>query len=596
MSDQQNRDVTQVGPSMAPKLEVVSGDNTGETFSVKMTTRIGRERDNDVILVDLKSSRYHAEIKLDGSRWLVTDLNSANGTYLNGKAVTGPTPLKHSDRLAFGETEMLFKIPGFEDTESSAVGPPPPVQVPRRGEASGTIPVQSAKKPQPQAQSSRLVWIIGGLIALFCLAALFVVYMFTGTVTTGGSTAGNVASPAPTAAQGSSGASEDGGQASSGESSTPADVPGRPAELTLVYEEDFSDSFSGWDDAFDAYTRKVYGNNRYNIEVYASNLVAWGLANRIVADFEVEVEAKLEDGVESDSYGLLFRFQDRDNFYRYDISGDGYYLFSKFVEGEWSTLVDWTASDFINQGIGATNVLKVSAFGPNITLWANGQQLTTVSDDSLTDGNFGFFTGTFSEPYGWVSFDNMKMWTTPGEQITLIPTPTPLGAGAVAAVAPTFTATPLPSPPTATATVESEAEAEEIEESAMVESPIPTPTPSPSPSPSPTPVPLPEYASRDQTLARGETEATGRIIFPLFDADRGVYDIYAADIADGDNLQVIQDSASQPTISSNGAEIAYRSWRSDKRGLFARSLDDDPESAWGFDLFFESAPASVCSR
>ena len=84
----------------------------------------------------------------------------------------------------------------------------------------------------------------------------------------------------------------------------------------MVYEEDFSDSFGGWDDAFDTYTRKVYGNNRYQIEVNTSNLVAWGLANRDVADFEIEVEARQEDGDEQSSYGLLFRFQDRENFYR----------------------------------------------------------------------------------------------------------------------------------------------------------------------------------------------------------------------------------------------------------------------------------------
>ena len=64
----------------------------------------------------------------------------------------------------------------------------------------------------------------------------------------------------------------------------------------MIYEDDFGDSSSGWDDAFDAYTTKQYGNNRYQIEVTTSNLVAWGLANRDVADFEVEVEAKLEDG------------------------------------------------------------------------------------------------------------------------------------------------------------------------------------------------------------------------------------------------------------------------------------------------------------
>lgn len=565
---------------MAPKLEVVRGENAGESFKVKMTTRIGRERDNDVVLLDLKSSRHHAEIKLDAGQWLVTDLNSANGTYVNGEPVTSPTPLKHGDRLAFGETDMLFKLPGFESVAAPVAGPPPPTEVPRRGEASGTIPVASAAKRQPSAKtgSSRLVWIVGGLALLLIIIALFVVYMLAGTVSSGESTAGNT--PVPTVAEAGQVPEQPAATPTPVRSGPSTDVPGRPEELGLVYEEDYSDSFSGWDDAFDAYTRKVYGNNRYNIEVYASNLVAWGLANRIVADFEIEVDAKLEDGVESDSYGLLFRFQDRDNFYRFDISGDGYYLFSKYVDGQWETLVDWTASNAINPGVGATNVLKVSAFGPNLTLWANGQQLVSLEDDSIDAGNFGFFTGTFSDPYSWVSFDNLKMWTAPNQEITLIPTPTPIGGLAVAAVTPT--PTPIPATPTPEA-------ARKESESALAESPIATPTRRPSPTPSPTPVPLPEYASRDQTLGRGEAEATGRIIFPVFDARRGVYDIYAADIADGDNLQLLQESASQPAISPNGAEFAYRSWLPDKRGLFARSLGDSPDNAWGFDLFFESA-------
>ncbi len=322
----------------------------------------------------------------------------------------------------------------------------------------------------------------------------------------------------------------------------------------------------------------MYGNNRYNIEVFASNLVAWGLANRIVSDFEIEVEGKLEDGDNTNSYGLLFRFEDRENFYRFDISGDGYYLFSKFVDGEWITLVDWTSSEFINTGLGATNILKVTAFGPNISLSVNGQQLAAVTDDSLTRGNFGFFSGTFAEPYAWVSFDNLKMWTQPNQEIVLIPTATPLGSGAVAAAP---AATPTPLPPTATP----------VEQASEKASPVTTPTASPSPVPSPTatPVPLPEYASREQTLARGEQIASGRVVFPVYDTTRGVYDIYMADISNGDNLLLIQKNASQPALTSDGKEIAYRSWQLDKRGLFARELAGDPTNAWGFDLFFESA-------
>jgi TolB protein len=100
-------------------------------------------------------------------------------------------------------------------------------------------------------------------------------------------------------------------------------------------------------------------------------------------------------------------------------------------------------------------------------------------------------------------------------------------------------------------------------------------------------VPLPEYASRDQTLPRGEKEVTGRIIFPVFDAARGTYDIYIADAADGANKELVQKDASQPALSADGTDLAYRSWQPDKRGLFARPLSGGEE--WKFNPFFESA-------
>lgn len=576
MSDE-NRAVTQVGPSMAPKLQITRGENAGEEFRLKMRTRLGRERDNDLILLDLKSSRHHAEIAVNEGHWVLIDLESANGTFLNGMPVTSPSPLNHGDRITVGETDMVFKIPGKPEpspTGTGTMGPPAPAQVPRRGEASGAFPAVSRRPTQAAGSPNRLVWLAGGLILILCIVAAVVVYFAMSRFSSSGeSAAENVSQPTAAATT----TPQDNKPPIQGNQAV--DAPGRPSDLVLVYEEDFSDSFSGWDDAFDAYTRKVYGNNRYNIEVFASNLVAWGLANRVVSDFEIEVEGKLEDGDETNSYGLLFRFKDRQNFYRFDISGDGYYLFSKFVDGEWITLVDWTPSEFINTGIGATNVLKVAAFGPNITLWVNGQQLISTTDDSISRGNYGFFTGTFAEPYSWVSFDNLKMWTRPDEEIVLIPTPTPLGAGSVAQAA---TATPTPVVPTPTLTPIGQAKE-------SVEPVSPPATPSPIPSPTATPVPLPEYASREQTLARGEEVASGRIVFPVYDAQRGTYDIYMADVAGGDNLQLLQQNASQPDVTSNGQEIAYRSWQPDKRGLFARPLDADPASAWGFDLFFESA-------
>ncbi len=568
MEEKQHGAATQAGPSMAPKLEVIRGENVGETYKVKLTTRIGREQDNDIIILDPKMSRYHAQISMEAGQWLLTDLGSSNHTYLNGTVVTAPIPLKSGDRISLGETELALNMPGAPVTEPDpARTAPMPLITPR----------PSAAPPASAPGLPRLAWIAGGFIVLLFLVAGAILYFIFSRPPTDEQTVTEAGTPAAIVDPGSS-----------GDSQPPAEAPNRPADLALIYEDDFGDSFSGWDDAFDTYTTKQYGNNRYQIEVTTSNLVAWGLANRDVADFEVEVEAKLEDGADTNGYGLLFRFQDRENFYRFDISGDGYYLLSKFVKGEWTTLVDWTASPFINKGKSA-NILKVSAFGPNLTIWANGQQLASAVDDSLAHGNFGFFAGTFSEPLVWVSYDNLKLWTPPSQEITLLPTATrPRGLPPTATLP---AATPLPTAavPTPTAEIIAEAEAT-VEAEASTEptaEPTEEPTVTPTSEPTATPVPLPEYASRDQTLARGEKEVTGRIIFPVFDAARGIYDIYIADAFDGASKELVQKDASQPALSADGADLAYRSWQPDKRGLFARSLSGG--DAWQFNPFFESA-------
>jgi hypothetical protein len=587
MEDQGHDNITLAGPSKTPQLEITSGENAGETFPVKPQTRIGRERDNEVVLLDPRASRYHAQISFASGQWTVQDLGSSNQTYLNGRVVTGTNPLKSGDRIGIGETEFTFTIPGAPAAATAAVAETAPV-------AAVVPPPTTAPTPAAYASGRsappRLAWIAGGFVLLLCLVAVAAIYMISR------GTGVEVIPPPPTV----SGLLPPGSEGEGDTPAAPVEVPPPPENLTLIYEDDFTDSFGGWDDAFDAYTTKQYGNNRYQIEVNTDNLIAWGLANRDVSDFTLEVEARQEDGAPSNSYGLLFRLQDRDNFYRYDISGDGFFLLSKFENGLWHTLIDWTQSEFINPD---TNILKVSAFGPSITVWANGQALGSIIDDSFEHGNFGFFASTFSEPYMWVSFDNLKLLAPEGQQLTLLPTSTrvivPL-ADSSAAV-PSYTPTPsltlemvsVIATPTASA-VDSTAEAvdstgETVAEINETATPLAaaTSTPRPTRIPTATPVPLPEYASRDQPLARGEEQVSGRIVFPVYDAARGTYDIYIANAADGSGRQLVQAQASQPGLTLDGKDIAYRSWQPDNRGMFARPLAGG--ESWKFELFFESA-------
>jgi pSer/pThr/pTyr-binding forkhead associated (FHA) protein len=62
---------------------------------------VGRQLDCDVVLTDPSVSRQHARLVFRGSRWIIQDLESTNGTILNGNRI-GRSELHPGDRLALG--------------------------------------------------------------------------------------------------------------------------------------------------------------------------------------------------------------------------------------------------------------------------------------------------------------------------------------------------------------------------------------------------------------------------------------------------------------------------------------------------------------
>jgi hypothetical protein len=70
---------------------------------------LGRVRDNTIqIPKDSSVSRYHAEITQVGDTYVVKDLNSSNGTLLNGKLIAPSATLVNGDVIRLGETEIVF--------------------------------------------------------------------------------------------------------------------------------------------------------------------------------------------------------------------------------------------------------------------------------------------------------------------------------------------------------------------------------------------------------------------------------------------------------------------------------------------------------
>jgi predicted component of type VI protein secretion system len=72
---------------------------------------VGRSRECDVVLGDSNVSRRHAEIRPGaGGQWTVADLGSTNGVQVNGRRITGATPLKAGDHLVFGTVDAVFEV------------------------------------------------------------------------------------------------------------------------------------------------------------------------------------------------------------------------------------------------------------------------------------------------------------------------------------------------------------------------------------------------------------------------------------------------------------------------------------------------------
>src|SRR5258706_10540413 len=92
-----------------PKLVVLSEGLTGRSYELKVEkTTIGRLEDNSFQIAEQSVSSHHCEMLLRGSDVIVKDLNSTNGTFINGEKIT-EAALKPGQILRLGQVEMRLE-------------------------------------------------------------------------------------------------------------------------------------------------------------------------------------------------------------------------------------------------------------------------------------------------------------------------------------------------------------------------------------------------------------------------------------------------------------------------------------------------------
>ncbi|GAB2922248.1 FHA domain-containing protein [Rhodococcus aerolatus] len=109
-------------PAGSALLVVKRGPNAGSRFLLDQPmTSAGRHPDSDIFLDDVTVSRRHAEFRQDGEDFLVVDVGSLNGTYVNREPVDSAV-LANGDEVQIGKFRLVFLTgpKGAQGTERSA--------------------------------------------------------------------------------------------------------------------------------------------------------------------------------------------------------------------------------------------------------------------------------------------------------------------------------------------------------------------------------------------------------------------------------------------------------------------------------------------
>ncbi len=94
-----------------PRLITIAGPRKGVTFPLDADeVTLGREAINRLVLDDRSVSRRHCVVRREGKSFKIVDLDSRNGTFVNGKRITGRHPIANGDVVQFGDMGLRVRI------------------------------------------------------------------------------------------------------------------------------------------------------------------------------------------------------------------------------------------------------------------------------------------------------------------------------------------------------------------------------------------------------------------------------------------------------------------------------------------------------
>jgi pSer/pThr/pTyr-binding forkhead associated (FHA) protein len=174
---------------MASQYQLImrSGPTPGAAFNLEGDQiTIGRDPSNTITINDAEISRRHAHLTYQGGKYILEDLGSTNGTFVNGQRLAGPRVLKSGEVVSFGEQIVLvFENIAF-DAGATVVSPraaavpsisrPAPVPPPPPVDYAGNVPaspVVTSEVIEKRSFNPLIIAIGVGAIIFLCMCGTF---------------------------------------------------------------------------------------------------------------------------------------------------------------------------------------------------------------------------------------------------------------------------------------------------------------------------------------------------------------------------------------------------------------------------------------
>ncbi len=165
------------------KLVVLSAGMTGRTHELKVDkTTIGRVEDNTFQIAEPSVSSHHCEILLRGTDVVVHDLNSTNGTFINGDKVATEAVIKPNQILRLGQIELRLET----EAATSAKKQVDQTMVMTRGVSLNELEQGTRTGPgfdtkgsgfsKKENKGNKIFWIIAGVVAVVIIVLLVVAF------------------------------------------------------------------------------------------------------------------------------------------------------------------------------------------------------------------------------------------------------------------------------------------------------------------------------------------------------------------------------------------------------------------------------------